>query len=310
MPNWNDVLAELQANQQKGAHDHLRFKYLQLLHQHTGRNVLAYYSGWLHKPALRGSPGIEFQINDADKTGFMTCSHGVDRALGLDLILHTPGGDVAATESLVDYLHSLYNGNIRAIVPQLAMSGGTLIALSCKSIVMGRHSSIGPVDPQINGWPAQGIIEEFYRAADEIKADPSRIPIWAPIINKYWPTLITSAEHAVDWSDQLLRTFLTNCMLKNDSATSRKKKIKKIADLLGKQASSKSHSRHINPTNAASLGIVIEQLEADQTLQDLVTTLHHAFTHTLTQTGATKIIENHNGTAHVNLIPVMIGAVK
>jgi ClpP class serine protease len=160
MPNWNDVLVELQANS-RSPHDHLRLKYLKQVHEHTGRNVLTYYSGWLHKPQFRGNPAIEFQIIDADKTGFMTCSHGVDRSKGLDLILHTPGGDVAATESLIDYLHSLYAGDVRAIVPQIAMSGGTLMALSCKEIVMGNHSSIGPIDPQIMNMPAQGIIEEF-----------------------------------------------------------------------------------------------------------------------------------------------------
>lgn len=172
MPNWNDVLVELQADA-RGPHDHLRLKYLQKIHEHSGRNVLAYYSGWLHKPQLRGNPAIEFHIVDADKTGFMTCSHGVDRAKGLDLILHTPGGDVAATESLIDYLHSLYAGDIRAIVPQLAMSGGTLMAVSCKEIVMGRQSSIGPIDSQINNMPAQGIIQEFQRAAEESRKTPA-----------------------------------------------------------------------------------------------------------------------------------------
>lgn len=305
MPNWNDVLKELQANN-RGAHDNLRLKYLKKIQRHTKRNVLAYYSGWLHKPQLRGNPAAEFHIIDADKTGFMTCSHGVDRKKGLDLILHTPGGDVAATESLIDYLHSLYNGNIRAIIPQLAMSGGTLLALSCREIVMGRHSSIGPVDPQIGNMPAQGLLEEFERAASDIQKSPALIPLWQPIIAKYWPTLITSAQHAIDWSDQLLRKYLTQCMLAKDAAADRNAKIDKIADMLGKQKTSKSHSRHITPETARELGIKVVELEKDQTLQNLVLTLHHAYTHTLTQTNAIKIIENHLGVAHVNQVQVVV----
>ena len=168
MPNWNDVLIELQANA-KGPHDYIRYKYLGELFAHTGRNVLVYYSGWLQKPHLRGVPAVEFQIVDSDKSGFMTCSQGLDRTKGLDLILHTPGGDIAATESLIDYIRSLYDGNVRAIIPQLAMSGGTLLALSCREIIMGRQSSLGPVDPQINGMPAQGLLEEFELAAKEVK---------------------------------------------------------------------------------------------------------------------------------------------
>jgi membrane-bound ClpP family serine protease len=309
MPNWNDVLAELQANN-RSPHDHLRLKYLQKIHEHTGRNVLTYYSGWLHKPQLRGNAGIEFQIVDADKTGFMTCSHGVERSKGLDLFLHTPGGDVAATESLIDYLYSLYKGDIRAFIPQLAMSGGTLMALSCKEIVMGNQSSIGPIDPQIGNMPARGIIEEFELAAKEIKADPSRIAIWQPIIAKYWPTLITSSKHAIDWSDSILHTCLTRCMLSADKAAVRRGKIRKIGNMLGKQATSKSHARHINPDVAASLGIKVVRLEDDQVMQDLVLTLHHSYTHTLAQTAATKIIENHLGTAHVNAVQMMVSAQK
>lgn len=301
MPNWNEILKELQANNQ-GPHDNLRRKYLTQIHEHTGRNVIAYYSAWLQKPHLRG---IEFGIGDADKTGFMTCSHEVDHKQGLDLILHTPGGDVAATESIIDYLRSLYRGDMRAIIPQLAMSGGTLLALSCQEIVMGKHSSLGPVDPQIGGMPAQGILEEFEQASKEVKADPTRIGLWQPIIAKYWPTLITSSRHAIDWSDQLLRTYLTNGMLKDDKPAARGQKIKKIADHLGKQAKSKSHNRHINPDVAESLGLKIVRMESDQKLQDLVLSLHHAVSITMTQTHAVKIIENHKGTAYVNQAQVV-----
>ena len=37
------------------------------------------------------------EVNDADKNGFMTAVHGLDRSKGLDLLLHTPGGGTAAT---------------------------------------------------------------------------------------------------------------------------------------------------------------------------------------------------------------------
>src|SRR3546814_450076 len=98
MPNWNDVLKELQGNT-RSPHDDYRRTYLQKLTEITGRNALVYYSGWLQKPNVQGG---DFAINDADKTGFMTCARGVDRSRGLDLLLHTPGGDVAATESIIE----------------------------------------------------------------------------------------------------------------------------------------------------------------------------------------------------------------
>jgi ClpP class serine protease len=95
----------------------------------TDRNVIAYYSGWLQKGYLEQQGIRGFEVNDDDKNGFMATIHQLDRSKGLDLLLHTPGGDTAATESLVDYLRSMFGTDIRAIVPQLAMSAGTMIAL-------------------------------------------------------------------------------------------------------------------------------------------------------------------------------------
>lgn len=112
-----------------------------------------YYFGWLQKNV----PGTE--VNDSDKTGLMTVVNKLDRTKGLDLILHTPGGLTAATESIVDYLHSMFGNDIRAIVPQLAMSAGTMIACSCKSILMGKQSNLGPIDPQLGSIPAHGLRE-------------------------------------------------------------------------------------------------------------------------------------------------------
>ena len=152
MPNWGQVLTEIQArdaklaNDAKSAVDIVRRKYLKSLHKKTGRNVIAYYSGWLSNPAAFG-----IDVNDEDKAAFMMAIHGLDKDKGLDLILHTPGGGIAAAESLVDYLRRIFGGDIRAIVPHLAMSAGTMIACACKSIVMGKHSNLGPIDPQLGG---------------------------------------------------------------------------------------------------------------------------------------------------------------
>lgn len=295
MPNWNGVVDELDGRHDS-KHDKVCKKYLKRLADHTGRNVLVYYSGWLQRPGARP---MEVSINDADTTGFMTCSHKLDRDKGLDLVLHTPGGDLSATEAIIKYLRSLYDGNVRAIVPQLAMSGGTLMAMSCKSIVMGRQSSLGPVDPQINGVPAQGLLEEFERAAEQIKAEPHRVALWQPIIGKYHPTIINSCIRAIEWSDQLMREYLTLGMLKDKSAADRNATIDKVAVQFGRVAESKAHSRHIDADTAEKCGLVIERLEDDQTLQDAVLSLHYALTLTMSQTSIIKIIENQRGVGYM-----------
>lgn len=138
MPNWGEVLKEIQGYQiDNSPLDVIRRKYLKIMHEYTGRNIIAYYSSFLQKPNSNSS------IDDNDKNAFMQTVHGLDKSKGLDLILHTPGGNTAATESIVSYLHSIFGNNIRAFIPQIAMSAGTMIALSCKEIVMGKQSNIG-----------------------------------------------------------------------------------------------------------------------------------------------------------------------
>jgi len=121
MPNWNDILREI--NPTPTSIDEIRRTYLKKLHEKTQRNIIAYYSGFLSKPRIDSS------INDEDKNGFMMAIHNLDRKKGLDLILHTQGGDIAATESLVHYLHEMFGDDIRAVIAQIAMSAGTMIAL-------------------------------------------------------------------------------------------------------------------------------------------------------------------------------------
>lgn len=294
MPTWNDVQAEVAA--MGSAYDLVRRQHVKSLSEYTGRNTIIYYSGWLEKSMLANQGVTGFEVNDADKNGFMATIHELDRDKGLDLILHTPGGNVAATESLVDYLRSMFS-SIRVIVPQIAMSAGTMIALSAESIVMGKHSSLGPIDPQFGGLPVHGIVEEFERARQDILNDPSTIPLWQPIIAKYNPTLIGEAEKAIEWANEMVESWLvTGMFLNQDDAH---QKANGIIEELGSHALTLSHDRHISATKAKELGIVIHDLEEDQGLQDLVLTIHHACIQTLSETPAMKIIENQNGIAHI-----------
>ena len=301
MPNWNELLNEVKAA--SSVYDVIRRKYLQELHELTGRNVIVYYSGWLQKGAMLGQGVTGFELNDSDKTGFMSAIHGMDRSKGLDLLIHTPGGEVAATESLVNYLRAMFRTDIRAVVPELAMSAGTMLALSCGQIMMGEHSSLGPIDPQIGGIAAHGVIEEFDRAAREIKADPANIPKWQPIIAKYNPTLVGECQKAIDWSNQVVKDWLTTGMFDGDDDANTK--ADRILQELGDHALTLSHSRHISMTRARGLGLKVTALEDDDTLQEATLTVHHACVQTLAGTNAIKMIENHDGVAFVQQIQLV-----
>lgn len=292
MPDWNEILNELTI---KGStHDVVRRKYLAKLYNITKRNIIIYYSGWLQKPGIPGS-----EVNDADKNGFMNAIHGLDRSKGLDIILHTPGGETAATESLVDYLRSMFGTDMRAIVPQLALSAGTMISCACKEIIMGKHSSLGPIDPQFKGMPAHGVVEEFKRAYEECSVDQNKIAIWQPIIAKYSPTLIGECEKAISWSNQMVTEWLLDGMFEGEAGA--KDKVKRIVKELGDHALTFSHARHISFKRCFDMGLNVKSLEEDDKLQDAVLSVHHACIHTLSATAAYKIIENHRGKAFIQI---------
>lgn len=293
MPNWSEVLLEIQethnASPSSNALDTVRRKYLKKVSELTGRNVIAYYSGWLQKPK---SP--DTAVNDKDKSGFMLAIHKMDKSKGLDLILHTPGGDIAATESLVDYLYSIFGYNIRVIVPQISMSAGTMIALSSKEIIMGKHSNLGPIDPQMGGLACQAVLNEFEEAKKDIKTNPQAAPLWQVIIGKYHPTFLGACKQAIDWSESIVSNWLTQNMCSSDTS-----KVGPILKMFSDHKEQKSHSRHISKKQCIEVGLNINSLEDDQDLQDAVLTTHHAFMHTFSHTQAVKIIENQEGIAYI-----------
>lgn len=76
----------------------------------------------------------------------------------IDLILHTPGGLVLATEQIARALIR-HQAKVSVYVPHYAMSGGTMLALAADEIIMDPNAVLGPVDPQIGNYPAASIIK-------------------------------------------------------------------------------------------------------------------------------------------------------
>lgn len=276
--------------------DIIRGKYLKELSKYTDRETIAYYSGWLSKPA--NVPGVE--IDDGDMAGFMEAVHGLKCDKGLDLILHTPGGNPTAAESIVKYLRSKFNSDIRIIVPHLAMSAGTMIACSGKEIVMGKHSSLGPIDPQFNGIPAYSIKKEFEDAKEELSANPNSAMYWKLKLEKYPAAFLKIALDSIDLSEILVQEWLETCMFKNDD--DKQKKVAKVVKSLNEHEASKSHGRHLDVDFCESIGLKIIRLENDQKLQDKVLSVHHAFTLTFNNSSAIKIIENNIGGTTINCV--------
>lgn len=69
------------------------------------------------------------------------------------LVLHTAGGCVTSCVMIANALREFPAS--RAVVPYMAMSGGTLIALNAGTLEMGASASLSAVDPVIGGIRAR-----------------------------------------------------------------------------------------------------------------------------------------------------------
>lgn len=303
MPTWSEIAQELdqvfqQTNQPP--FDSVRRKYLVQLSAYTKRNCILYATNWTQ-------PGIDpntISITEEDIQGLMEVIHGL-RGGPLDLIIHSPGGSPEAAAAIVSYLRSKF-ADIRVIIPHTAMSAATMISCASNRIVMARHSFIGPIDPQfilqtklgVMAVPAQAILDQFEMAREDCK-NPDNMGAWLPILEQYGPALLIQCEDAIDLSKKYVSDWLARFMFRMHpdavaTATT-------IAERLSDHTTFKSHGHHINRDEARAIGLIIDDLEADQTFQDLVLSIYHATTHTFNGSAAVKIIENQNGRAYIRL---------
>lgn len=299
MPSWGELLIEIQPHKDMHGNDvlplsvdDLRKKYISLLSQTTGRNVIAYYSGWLKQGRVQN-----VDINDSDITGFMNAVKGLDCKKGLDLILHTPGGNPTATEGIVKYLHSKFVNDIRVIVPQMAMSAGTMLACSAKEIIMGKHSCLGPIDPQFSGTPAYNIVLQFQEAKKDIENNPKSKEFWKILIEKYPPAFFYSVIDAINLSSTLTGAWLKEYMFSDVDTKSANKNIKTIITKLN--SNNRSHSKHFSIDFCKEIGLNIKSLEENQEIQEAVLSVHHSFIITFDYSNASKIIENQLGARYI-----------
>ncbi|MCQ2359972.1 MAG: ATP-dependent Clp protease proteolytic subunit [Paludibacteraceae bacterium] len=285
MPSWNQILARVQEPPQGIINiqklDLIKNDYIAKLSSYRNRNLITYYSGWLYRQTQDTS------INDKDINAFMAAIHGMDRSKGLDLVLHTPGGEITATEQIINYLHSCFN-DVTVIVPHMAMSAGSLISVSCDQIIMGRQSCLGPFDPQSGGVACQSVLKEFEKAKADLKDNPQALGLWQVIVNKYPPTFIHSCEQAIELTEELANKILNKIVLQKEN-------LDVIKKAFNDNTESKTHSRHFSIEKLKKLGLNVIALEDDQNLQELVLSLHHCYTILLENMPVVKCVESNAG---------------
>jgi ATP-dependent protease ClpP protease subunit len=303
MPTWSGILEELKQSAVGGQppqFDAVRRKYLIAANQRTARDTILYATRWT-QGGLQVPPDL-VSIADEDIQGLMEVVYDL-KGPDLDLILHSPGGSLEAAEAFVLYLRSKFR-HIRVIVPNMAMSAACMICCAADVIVLGKHSFLGPTDPQIilhtplgqRMVPAQAVIAQFDRAVQECQ-DPTKMGAWLPMLAQYGPDLLVQCKNASDRAQDLVQTWLQSFMFRTDEEG--KAKADAIASWLSTHDNFKSHGRHIPRDELEQKGLRIERLEDDQDLQDIFLSIFHATTHTFGASTGVKIIENHLGRAFI-----------
>ncbi len=140
--------------------DRRRRALLRALEQSRGSRVIT----MIHRQETLSLLGIPFRrfIDIEDSEQILRAIRMTPADMPIDLILHTPGGLVLASDQIA-YALKRHPGRVTVIVPHYAMSGGTLVALAADEILMDPDAVLGPVDPQLGNllrgaWPAASIL--------------------------------------------------------------------------------------------------------------------------------------------------------
>lgn len=93
--------------------------------------------------------GLETQIADDIYHHFVNHLDKIGVVPRISVFLYTRGGITSAAWSLTNLLRSFCE-ELEFIIPSKAHSGGTLMALGGRTIVMTKQATLGPIDPAVN----------------------------------------------------------------------------------------------------------------------------------------------------------------
>lgn len=216
--------------------------------------------------------GAATSISSYDIPPFVDLLHDVQTGDQLDLMLHTPGGDVDQAERIVLLCRKKVGdeGGFRVVVPDSAKSAGTLIAIAADEIVMGQPSELGPIDPQIQITtatgepmvrPAQSFLDGLQEIVDSTAQTGSLSPAYFPLLDKLDPALIDFSRKALLRSEQFAERFLEQYMLRDDpdKATAVAKELNDVKKHL-------SHGAVIDARRAIEMGLAVRLLDPEDDL--------------------------------------------
>ncbi len=203
---------------------------------------------------------------------------------GLLVIIDTPGGIVEVAERIVSTMRHYYQ-EVKFLVPDRAMSAGTVLVMSGDAILMDHFSRLGPIDPQlyIEGKPIPtsvlSYLEQFERLVKKSE-EGTLTSAELVLLQKLDLADLRQYELAAELSVKLIRDWLVQYKFKDwlfhmsteHSVTQQEKmdRAEEIARALNDQERWGTHNRGIDRDVLAGLNLKIDDLEARPVLSGLV----------------------------------------
>jgi hypothetical protein len=208
--------------------------------------------------------------------------NSISGAEQINLLLHSPGGDGTIVEKMVDMCRSHLSGpnrKLRVIVPNIAKSAATLLAVGADQILMGYCSELGPIDPQVP--IAVSGVTQWVSAFAFVEARDKLMGQIADAIKKKTPTVgllqqlaglnipfTDEMENEIGFAKKTAVTLLDKYMLVPGypQAKQRKKKANDVATKLLSKQLFPAHGQYIDGATAKKVGLEVEVLDKDDPL--------------------------------------------
>lgn len=169
----------------------------------------------------------------------------------LVFMLETQGGYIEVAKRIVEVTRHHYKA-VEFIVPNYAMSAGTILVMSGNAIYMNYYSTLGPIDPQIERpsgkglIPALGYLAQYERLIKKSEDGKLTTAEMAFLLNKFDPAELYRYEQERELSISLLKEWLVKWKFKNWKVTKTKKR--KVT-LKMKEETAERIARKLNETD-------------------------------------------------------------
>lgn len=260
----NDPIIVKVGSEANQAHESRQKLYESLETHFDGKCVLSYFTS-SSQPVIMDDTDVDMIENILQKC---------DLSKGLVMVIHSLGGDGLAAERIINICRAYSNGGFEVVVPKMAKSAATMVALGANKIWMSMTAELGPIDPQVIVGNSPISVHSIVTSYEELLRDASQtqgnLEPYLQQLQRYDARQIQSLKSAQDLADNIAITALRSGMMKGTSEDDIKQKLKPFTD----PTVTSSHGRPIQMQAALDCGLTVEDIPLRSELWPVVWELY------------------------------------